>query len=75
MEIRWKDVKWINPAQDREKRWAFVNTAMNCQIPQNVCNCQLAEELTASQEIFRSMELVYCLTLFSNTYLTIFIRL
>jgi hypothetical protein len=29
---------WIKLAQDRDKRWALVNTAMNLRFPQNEGN-------------------------------------
>jgi hypothetical protein len=35
-EIGWGDMDWINLPQDRDQRWAVVNTLMNLQLPQNV---------------------------------------
>jgi len=32
-EIGWVVVEWIHLAQDRDKRWAHVNTVMNLWVP------------------------------------------
>ena len=32
-------VDWINLILERDKWWAFVNTAMNLWVPQNAWNC------------------------------------
>ena len=29
---------WIHLAQDRDRRWALVNAAMNLRFPENMCN-------------------------------------
>jgi hypothetical protein len=31
-EIDWEIVEWIQLAQDRDQRWAFVNTVMNLRV-------------------------------------------
>jgi hypothetical protein len=31
-EIRWEEIDWISPAQDKVISWAFVNTIMNLRI-------------------------------------------
>jgi hypothetical protein len=32
-EICWSGMNKIGPAQDRDRRWALVNTVMNLQVP------------------------------------------
>jgi hypothetical protein len=32
-EIGWDSREWIELAQDRDQRWALVNTVMNLQVP------------------------------------------
>ena len=32
-KIGYNDTDWINPAQDRDKSLAVVNTAMNIRVP------------------------------------------
>jgi hypothetical protein len=32
-EIGWVGMDWIYLAQDRDQRWALVNTAMNLRVP------------------------------------------
>jgi hypothetical protein len=32
-EIGWREVDWINLAQDRNQRRALVNTVMNLRVP------------------------------------------
>ena len=32
-------VGWINLAQDRDRWWTHVNTAINLQVPYNVGSC------------------------------------
>jgi len=32
-EIVWVGVNWIHLTQDRDQRWAVVNTVMNFQVP------------------------------------------
>jgi hypothetical protein len=34
-EIRWVCVDWIDMAQDRDQRWAFVYTVFNLRVPYN----------------------------------------
>jgi len=31
-EIGWEGVDWIHLAQDRDQRWALVNTVMNIRV-------------------------------------------
>jgi hypothetical protein len=31
-EIRWEDMDWMHLAQDRDDRWAVVNTVMNLRV-------------------------------------------
>jgi hypothetical protein len=31
-EIRWGDVNWLDLAEDRDKCWAIVNTAINFRV-------------------------------------------
>jgi hypothetical protein len=47
-EMRYKDVDWSNPAQDREQRVALVNTVMNLRVSQK------AENFLASLASLRS---------------------
>ena len=49
---------WIALAQDRDKRQAVVDTAMNFRVTQNAATSCLAEKLAAFQEQLRSMESV-----------------
>jgi hypothetical protein len=37
-EIGWGSMDWINLAQDRNQKWALVNTVMNLRVPQNLGN-------------------------------------
>jgi hypothetical protein len=32
-ELGWSDMDWINVAQDRDRWWALVNTAMKLRVP------------------------------------------
>jgi hypothetical protein len=32
-EVGWRDVDWIDLAQDRDRWWALVNTVMKIQVP------------------------------------------
>jgi hypothetical protein len=32
-EIAWNDANWIHLTQDRDQRWALVNTVMNFGVP------------------------------------------
>jgi hypothetical protein len=32
-ETWWEGVNWIHLAQDRDQRWALVNTVMNLRVP------------------------------------------
>ena len=34
LKMEWEDLEWIFPAEDRNKRRAFVNTVMNLRFPQ-----------------------------------------
>jgi hypothetical protein len=33
VEVRWGDVDWIGLAQDRDRRRALVNSALNLRVP------------------------------------------
>jgi hypothetical protein len=46
---------WIDLAQDDDKWWVVVNTAMNFQVNKMIRISWLAEELLASQEGHSSM--------------------
>jgi hypothetical protein len=37
-ETGWKGVNWMHLAQERDKRWALVNTAMNFQVSKKADN-------------------------------------
>jgi hypothetical protein len=32
-EVGWKDMNWIDLAQDRDRWWAVVNAVMNLRVP------------------------------------------
>ena len=32
-EVKWGGMDWIDLAQDRDRRWAFVNAVMNLLVP------------------------------------------
>jgi hypothetical protein len=55
-EIGWGGMDWIYLAQDRDQWRALVNTVMYLLVP--LGNYGVAERLVASQEGFRSMELL-----------------
>jgi hypothetical protein len=37
-EMEWEVVDWMNQVQGRDEWWAFVNTVMSHQVPQNAGN-------------------------------------
>jgi len=37
-EMEWEVVDWMNQVQGRDEWWAFVNTVMSRQVPQNAGN-------------------------------------
>jgi len=62
-EVGWKEEEWIQPVQNRVKKWAIVNTVMNNQ----VAFLDQFENPEASQEGFRSVVLAIELSLHHTT--------
>ena len=50
---------WIHLAQDRDRRWALVNAAMNRRFAYSVCSCWAAENWTAAEEGLCLVELLF----------------
>jgi hypothetical protein len=57
-EIGWHGMDWIDLAEDRGQCRALVDMVMNVQVPYNVGNFLIAEQLVTSQEGLSSVKLV-----------------
>jgi hypothetical protein len=58
LEIGFSVVDWIGLAQDRYRRRALVNAAMNLRVPKNAGNYRVAAQVVASRVVLSSTELV-----------------